>query len=328
MREQALGPRPASGVHATTAADLLRRRAAPYAKLWPLAAVAGAIGLVLAIAFWMPWPGAGPAFRHIQIDRHFDTWWNDHQSRVHHAGEAVNLVLYHTACTALGGALILAGVAMRFRRRGRLGTMLIALALLTGNAVPQAIGRRDAPETYADPAEVTPVMAARLDAAVQTPQGQALIYQQIMYPLADGRAISWGSLDDFSVRSIAPEIHYILAQRAYLAGDAAATAVQLDAIDLSHVPVTYGSAYRLNVMRDWAMARGQPVHGWPVHTPLPSIPVAWQRPLSWGGLFVAILSLGVVAAALTLFRTLRRRADRLEGLVARLAVLERRPVTS
>ncbi len=307
-----------------TPTDALRSRAAQYRRLALFAALAGAAGLALAIAFWMPWWDSATAFRYIAIDWHVEPWWDAYVSRAHHAGEAGNSVGLHAALTMASLGLGLAGLVRLFLRKGGLGRALIGLAIL-GIAVPQGMSRRGAPETYAEAAEVTPAVAAKLDAAVSTPSGLALMFHQMQYPawLNHGTfAINWGG-DGFDIAAVAPSIHYILAQRAYLAGNAAETQTQLNALDPGHVPITYTSAYRLNVMHHWVAARGYRARGGDVATPFPAIPVAWHRALSWGGLLLAIVAFAFALAVLALSAVVRRRAGRVDTYAARLAA--RRP---
>ena len=67
------------------AADTLRQRAAQYRRLGLFAALVGLAGLLLAIAFWMPWWRSSTAFRHIAIDWHIEGWWSSYVTRLHHA---------------------------------------------------------------------------------------------------------------------------------------------------------------------------------------------------------------------------------------------------
>ncbi len=306
--------------------DILRRRAILYRRLAVFAGLAGLAGLALAVAFWMPWWGSAPAFRDIAIDWHIETWWDAYVSRAHHADEAGGGVWPKVAWTMASLGLGVAGLVLWVRRRPGLGRALIGLAVLLGVAVPQGLGRRGVPEIYAEARDVTPAVAATLAAAVQTTQGQAMVYHQILYPAGskpgDG-PIGWGSLDTFGAASIAPEIHYILAQRAYLAGQAADTQAQLDAIDRGHVPVTYTSAYRLNVMRDWVAARGYRARGADFATPFPAIPAAWHRALSWGGGGLMVVACLLALACLVLSAVVRRRAGRIDTYAAQLALRTR-----
>jgi hypothetical protein len=118
---------------------------------------------------------------------------------------------------------------------------------------------------------------------------------------------------------VASELHYILAQRAYLAGNAGETRDELGAIDPDHLSLSYASAYRVNVMRAWVAARGHAARGRDIVTPFPSIPVPWHRPLSSSGSAVAILAGLLALGALTLSVMVGRRARRVETYAARLA---------
>ena len=307
-----------------TPTDILRSRSVLYRRLALYAALTGVAGLALAIAFWMPWWGSPTAFRHVAIDWHVEPWWDAYVSRAHHAGESGNEVGLHVALTMASLGLGLAGLVLWILRRPGLGRALIGLAIL-GIAVPQGLSRRGAPETYAEAAEVTPAVAAKLDASVRTPAGLALVFHQMQYPswLNHGTfAINWGG-DGFDINAVAPEIHYILAQRAYLAGNAAQTQVELNAVDHDHVPVTYTSAYRLNVMRHWVAARGYRARGGDVATPFPAIPAAWHRALSWGGVGLAIVAGLLALAGLGLSAVVRRRVGRIDTYAAQLALRTR-----
>ncbi len=309
-------------VHDYTVHDDLKRRAAQFGRLALAAAFAALAGILLVVAFWMPAPGSPTAFRYIAIDPHMITWWGEHIGEVHYASRTSLMYSAMTLAVVVPGV---GGLLSLCLRRSGLALALFGFTCLD-IVVPQGMDRRGEPENYSEAARVTPGVAAGLDALAHTPVGPAFVFHQMQYPQAwkpGDPPVNWGSIDTFDVASVASELHYILAQRAYLAGNVEEARDELGAIDPDHISLSYASAYRVNVMRAWVAARGHAARGRDIVTPFPSIPVPWHRPLSSSGLAVAMLAGLLALGALALSVVVGRRARRVETYAVRPAMHSR-----
>ncbi len=303
-----------------TPGERLRARGRQYGRLAGFAVLAGIVGLALAAAYWMPLPGSPTGFRHIALDGHLAPWWNAHVMPYHSVVEddVGGPAMVVTAMSGWVWGLI--AILFLILKRPRVAGVFLLLGFLSG----QLAGRlrdTDGDPQYVEATKVNGATAVALDALARSPAGVATVFHEVKYPsqLNDGTyAVSWGSADMFGEASIAPLLHYILAQRAYLAGDVSETRRHLDAIDPAHIPVTYNSAYRIHVMRDWVAARGHPAtRGSAPEARL--VPVMWHRFLSWGGLVLAVAAFLSTGLLLALVTVIGRRARRIDVYAARLA---------